>query len=133
MCAYQRTLPLSHAQSTTAVVASGEPRQAKIIPDSDLTCQVTAAPKLSLSMPVSPVAQPMFSAEGWEAWMKQELSEKLVDVTASTSRAQVRTVRVKSANVVKGQIRAEEIDVLLEVEGTHLKETNTPKVNGIVR
>jgi hypothetical protein len=85
---------------------------------------------LKLILPES--LTPQSSAE-WSNWIAEELALKLVGVSAKTSRAKVCTVGVRSANVVKGVIRAEEVDVLLEVEGHHAKEAPAAMMHGVVR
>ena len=67
----------------------------------------------------------------WSDWMGQTLAEALVGVSAATSRATVRTSAVRSAKVIKGAIRAEELDLVLKIEAVHLKEE--AKAKGTVR
>ena len=64
--------------------------------------------------------------------MGGQLAEALVGVSAATSRATVRTSKVISARVIKGAIRAENLDLVLEIEATHLKEAGV-KAKGSVR
>eukprot|EP00195_Chlamydomonas_chlamydogama_P009426 CAMPEP_0202891050 /NCGR_PEP_ID=MMETSP1392-20130828/1237_1 /ASSEMBLY_ACC=CAM_ASM_000868 /TAXON_ID=225041 /ORGANISM="Chlamydomonas chlamydogama, Strain SAG 11-48b" /LENGTH=149 /DNA_ID=CAMNT_0049574717 /DNA_START=291 /DNA_END=740 /DNA_ORIENTATION=+ len=71
-------------------------------------------------------------AAAWAEWMKDELTQQMVGVTAGTSRATVRTVGVHDAKVIKGPIRAVALDIMLELEATHVKEAGK-KVNGIAR
>ncbi|GAX85247.1 hypothetical protein CEUSTIGMA_g12667.t1 [Chlamydomonas eustigma] len=85
---------------------------------------------LKLSLPESLTPQ---SSADWSNWIAEELAVKLVGVSARTSRAKVFTVGVRSANVVKGAIRAEEVDVLLEVEGHHTKEDPEATMHGVIR
>lgn len=76
----------------------------------------------------------------WGDWMRGQLSTHLMGLTAKTSRAQVRIVTIRSATVVnrrgqpwkggKGIIRAHGIELVLNVEGTHLKNKSVGTVSG---
>lgn len=61
-------------------------------------------------------------SDALSSWMRGQVCQKLVGVTSKTHRAQVTTTAVRSGTVVKGQIHANLLDVVLELEGQHFKE-----------
>lgn len=62
------------------------------------------------------------SSDALSSWMRGEVCQKLVGIISKTPCAQVTTTAVRSGTVTKGQIRANLLDVVLELEGHHLKE-----------
>lgn len=68
----------------------------------------------------------------WNDWLANELADQLVGISARSRRAEVKITAVQKASVTKGRIRANEFDLVLELEGSHLKQSSC-KMLGSVR
>ncbi|KAG1658725.1 hypothetical protein FOA52_002740 [Chlamydomonas sp. UWO 241] len=121
------------APTTTRVLTRAVADGRTAVPELEVSKETTLTPRgfqLSLSS-MDEVEAALLPTGDWHTWMANQLAARLIGVEASTSRAKVTTIGVQSANVVKGAIRAEAVDVTLLLRGEHKEKPYS--VDGAIR